>query len=263
MKHITSRDNALFKELKQLATSSQARRQAGRTLLDGVHLCQAYWQSAGAPLFCVVSDASIHHAEVAPLLAQCEAAQVACLCLPDALYKALSQVENGINVLFIVATPQPVLPAAIKESTVVLDNLQDPGNLGSILRSAAAAGIKNVVCSQGTVFAWSPKVMRAGMGAHFLLNIYEGVDLPMLLKSARIPILATSSHTKQSIYQADLNREVIWLFGHEGQGVATELMALATTTVTIPQRAEIESLNVAASAAICFFEQVRQRTDRH
>jgi TrmH family RNA methyltransferase len=259
MKQITSRDNALFKELKQLATSSQARRQAGRTLLDGVHLCQAYWQSAGAPLFCVVSDTSIQHGEVAPLLAQCEAAQVSCLCLPDTLYKVLSQVENGINVLFIVATPQPALPAEIKESTVILDNLQDPGNLGSILRSAAAAGIKNVVCSPGTVFAWSPKVMRAGMGAHFLLNIYEGVDLSALLKSVRIPILATSSHTSRSIYQADLNQEVMWLFGHEGQGVADDLMALASATVTIPQRAEIESLNVAASAAICFFEQVRQR----
>lgn len=259
MKHITSRDNAQFKELKQLATSSQARRQAGRTLLDGVHLCQAYWQSAGAPLFCVVSDSSTDHAEVAPLLAQCEAAQVACLCLPDALYKALSQVENGVNLLFIVATPQPKLPAVFHESTVVLDNLQDPGNMGSILRSAAAAGIKNVVCSQGTVFAWSPKVMRAGMGAHFLLTIYEGVDLNALLQSATIPILATSSHATQSIYQADLTKEVIWLFGHEGQGVADELMALATSTVTIPQRGEIESLNVAASAAICFFEQRRQQ----
>jgi TrmH family RNA methyltransferase len=259
MKHITSRDNAQFKELKQLATSSQARRQAGRTLLDGVHLCQAYWQSAGAPLFCVVSDSSTDHAEVAPLLAQCEAAQVVCLCLPDALYKALSQVENGVNLLFIVATPQPKLPAVFHESTVVLDNLQDPGNMGSILRSAAAAGIKNVVCSQGTVFAWSPKVMRAGMGAHFLLTIYEGVDLNALLQSATIPILATSSHATQSIYQADLTKEVIWLFGHEGQGVADELMALATSTVTIPQRGEIESLNVAASAAICFFEQRRQQ----
>ena len=150
------------------------------------------------------------------------------------------------------------MPAPIVNSAVLLDNVQDPGNLGSILRSAAAAGIKNVFCSMGTAFAWSPKVMRAGMGAHFLLNIFENVNLHSLLQTAEIPILATSSHTKQTIYQAKLNQPVVWLFGHEGQGVAEDLMALANQTVTIPQRPEIESLNVAASAAICFFEQVRQ-----
>jgi TrmH family RNA methyltransferase len=144
-------------------------------------------------------------------------------------------------------------------NAVVLDNLQDPGNLGSILRSAAGAGIKQVFCSAGSASAWSPKVLRAGMGAHFLLEIFEGVDLYAMLSHSSIPILATSSHTTTTIYQSDLNRPVAWLFGHEGQGVDPRLMALATDTVTIPQKAEIESLNVAASAAICFFEQVRQQ----
>lgn len=96
------------------------------------------------------------------------------------------------------------------------------------------------------------------MGAHFLLNIFENVDLHALLSNTAIPILATSSHTKKTIYQMNLNQPVVWLFGHEGQGVAEDLMALASDTVTIPQRPEIESLNVAASAAICFFEQCRQ-----
>lgn len=257
MKSITSRDNALYKELKLLATSSQARRKSGRTLLDGVHLCQAYWQHLGAPQICIVSEDSVHHPEVASILSLCSE-KANCICLPDALYDALSQVEHGIGIMFIIATPDPVFPAALQESSVLLDNLQDPGNLGSILRSAAGAGIRNVFCSPGTAFAWSPKVMRAGMGAHFLLNVFENVDLYSLLNNARIPILATSSHTTQTIYQINLNQPVAWLFGHEGQGVAEDLMALASHTVTIPQRVEIESLNVAASAAICFFEQVRQ-----
>jgi TrmH family RNA methyltransferase len=97
------------------------------------------------------------------------------------------------------------------------------------------------------------------MGAHFALQIYESVDLYALLREAAIPVLATSSHTSTTIYQVNLNRPVAWLFGHEGQGVDPALMALATEKVTIPQRDAIESLNVAASAAICFFEQVRQR----
>ncbi len=258
MKSITSRDNPLYKELKHLATSSQARRKSGRTLLDGVHLCEAYWQHLGAPQLCIVAESSQAHHEVVKIVSDCLAIGAQCICLPDALYHALSQVEHGVGLMFIVATPNPEFPALLKASSVLLDNLQDPGNLGSILRSAAAAGIKNVFCSSGTAFAWSPKVMRAGMGAHFLLNIFENVDLHALLQHTEIPILATSSHTEQTIYQVNLNQPVVWLFGHEGQGVEESLMALATHTVTIPQRPEIESLNVAASAAICFFEQVRQ-----
>jgi TrmH family RNA methyltransferase len=145
----------------------------------------------------------------------------------------------------------------------VLDNLQDPGNLGSLLRSAAAAGIKHVFCSAGTVSAWSPKVMRAGMGAHFLLHIYENVALLPLLSTQltttrAMPVLATSSYAAQTVYQVDLNQPVIWMFGHEGQGLSDELMNCATEQVTIPHQGKIESLNVAACAAICFFEQVRQ-----
>lgn len=260
MKQITSRENSLYKELKLLATSSQVRRKAGRTLLDGVHLCEAYQQHLGAPELCIVSDAALNDREVSKLLELCESQHIQCISLPANLYQAISQVEHGVGIMFLVNTPSPVLPENISENSVALDGLQDPGNLGSILRSAAAAGIKNVFCSSGTVFAWSPKVMRAGMGAHFLLNIFENIDLEVVLKNASIPVLSTSSHTKTTIYQADLAQPLIWLFGHEGQGVSDSLMALADMTVTIPQQAAIESLNVAASAAICFFEQVRQQS---
>lgn len=260
MKFISSRDNPLYKELKHLATSSQVRRKAGRTLLDGVHLCEAYLQHRGAPPMCVVSEASVEHPEVAPILRQCEAAHVQCIVLPDALYRALSQVEHGVGLLFIIDTPQTVLPKSLTQSAVLLDNLQDPGNLGSILRSAAAAGIKSVFCSTGTVFAWSPKVLRAGMGAHFALDIFEHVDLLTLLQASNLPVLATSSHATTRIYDVDLRKPVAWLFGHEGQGISEELLALAHSKVAIPHLGQIESLNVAASAAICLFEQVRQKT---
>jgi RNA methyltransferase, TrmH family len=146
------------------------------------------------------------------------------------------------------------------ESVLLLDGLQDPGNLGSILRSAAAAGIVRVYCGPGTVFAWSPKVLRAGMGAHFLLSIIEDADLAAVIRAARAPVLATSSHATQSLYEQDLRKPVVWLFGNEGQGVSPALLSLASETIAIPQAQGIESLNVAASAAICFFEQVRQRS---
>jgi len=263
MKSISSRDNSLYKELKQLAASSQARRKAGRTLLDGVHLCETYLQHAGMPVYCIVGDASAAHPEVQPLLARCEAGGTQCIILPQALQVALSQVENGIGLLFVVDTPQLPMPDRLTDSAVLLDNLQDPGNLGSILRSAAAAGIRQVFCSRGTCFAWSPKVLRAGMGAHFILDIHENCDLADIMQRSDIPVLATSSHARQSIYEADLAQPCAWLFGHEGQGVSAELMRFAAHQVSIPHRGAVESLNVAASAAVCFFEQLRQGVTRN
>lgn len=260
MKSISSRDNPLFKELKHLASSSQVRRKAGRTLLDGVHLCEAYLQHRGNPPICVVSESATIHPEVVPIVVQCDSGVGQCIVMPDALYQALSQVEHGVGLTFVIDTPREVVPEALTESAILLDNLQDPGNLGSILRSAAAAGVGAVFCSPTTAFSWSPKVLRAGMGAHFLLSIFENVDLAELIRRAAVPVLATSSHAARRVYDVDLRCPVAWLFGHEGQGVSEPLLALATQQVSIPHLGAMESLNVAASAAVCLFEQVRQRS---
>ena len=261
LKPISSRENPLYKELKQLATSTQARRRAQRTLLDGVHLCSAYLSQRGLPPLCVVGESARDNPEVSSLLARCAATQ--CIVLPDALFSALSQVEHGIDLLFVIDTPQARPAGTLADGAVLLDNLQDPGNVGSILRSAAAAGIKQVYCGPGTAFVWSPKVLRAGMGAHFGLDIHEHADLATLIRAASVPVLATSSHADATLFDADLKQPVAWLFGHEGQGVSAELLALATQRLAIPHLGEMESLNVAASAAICLFEQVRQKTAAH
>jgi TrmH family RNA methyltransferase len=255
MKAITSRDNPLYKQLKQLATSSQARRKAGRTLLDGVHLCEVYLAQRGAPPLAVVAEGALDKPEVAAIVARLGQDSVS---LPDALYEALSPVENGVGILFAIDTPHAVPQGPLRRSAVLLDGLQDPGNLGSILRSAAAAGVKEVYCGANSVYAWSPKVLRAGMGAHFLLEIFENVDLADLVAQARVPVLATSSHAAHRIYDLDLKGEHAWLFGHEGQGVAPALLERATHKVAIPHLGDMESLNVAACAAVCLFEQMRQ-----
>ncbi|WLI91443.1 RNA methyltransferase [Massilia sp. R2A-15] len=258
MKHITSRDNPLYKELKHLATSSQARRKAGRTLLDGVHLCQAWLELRGAPPQCIVSEGALHNPEVEAIVRRCEELHAHVTALPDALYNAVTQVEHGVGLMFLVDTPVRAIDGALSQSAVLLDNLQDPGNVGSILRSAAAAGIRQVYCSAGTAFCWSPKVLRAAMGAHFVLEIFENVDLAELVKASKVAVLATSGYATQRLYDIDLRQPVAWLMGHEGQGVADDLLALATHQVVIPHLGQIESLNVAACAAVCFFEQLRQ-----
>ena len=258
MKTITSRDNAQYKDLKHLATSSQARRKAGRTLLDGVHLCETWLQLRGLPEQCIVSESAMHNGEVAAIVARVAADHGHCLCLPDALYQPLSQVEHGVGIMFLVETPQRATPTALSVNAVLLDNVQDPGNVGSILRSAAAAGVEQVFCSPGTAFCWSPKVLRAAMGAHFVLDIFENAELAPLLREAPIATLATSGYAEQRLFDVDLKRPVAWIFGHEGQGVSDELLSLARHQVVIPHLGQVESLNVAACAAVCFFEQVRQ-----
>ncbi|MDB5797265.1 MAG: spoU [Paucimonas sp.] len=259
MKHISSRDNPQYKALKNLVTSTAARRRAGQCVLEGIHLCQAYLEQVGLPDTCVVGEAALSHPEVAAIVDRCLEGDAACVELGGSLFGALSQVEHGIDLLFVIATPESVAPPILDRSAVLLDNVQDPGNVGSILRSAAAAGVRTVLCGPGTAFAWAGKVLRAGMGAHFSLQIAENVDLAAAIETAKLPVYATSSHAQAAIYDLDLRGEAAWLFGHEGQGVAPGLLALATKTVSIPHLGPVESLNVAASAAVCLFEQVRQK----
>ena len=160
--------------------------------------------------------------------------------------------------MFVVSTPTNKPLVSLNQSCVLIDAVQDPGNLGSILRTAAAAGIKQVICSDGSVFAWSPKVLRAGMGAHFQLDIIEHADLQQLITASTVPVYATDSHAQKSIYQMNLTQPCGWLFGNEGQGISELLLSCVTERLTIPQQAGVESLNVAAAAAVCLFEQKRQ-----
>ena len=258
-KLISSRDNPRYKQVRQLAASTQARRKAGQCILDGIHLCRAWLDQVGLPRTCVVGESARSNPEVEAIVNQCLNAGGDCLILANGLFSQISQVEHGIEVLFVIDTP-PAQPAPpLTRSAVLLDNVQDPGNVGSILRSAAAAGIDLICCGPGTAFAWSSKVLRAGMGAHFALAIHENVDLAACIASATVPVYATSSHATASLYDLDLRGEAVWLFGHEGGGVSDPLMKLTTASVAIPHLGQVESLNVAASAAVCFFERVRQK----
>ena len=279
LRSIQSRDNAQYKQLRQWASSAQARRKSGMTLLDGVHLCEAWLQHRGVPALCVVAESALSHPEVAALVAQCEsnansnaksksntnstAGVAECVLLSDALFTPLGQVEHGVGILFAVKVPDAAVSGhaspSLQSAALLLDSVQDPGNLGTILRTAAAAGIQQIYCGPGTASVWSPKVLRAGMGAHFVLEIYEDVDLVQLIRQASVPVYATQPDAPKTIYTADLRAPSAWLFGHEGQGVSEQLLALATERLSIPQSTQVESLNVAASVAICLFEQRRQR----
>jgi TrmH family RNA methyltransferase len=258
MKKIVSSDNARFKALLKLAESSRERKKHGLSLLDGVHLVAAYRTHVGLPAQIIVSERGGGDPEVQGLLSA--VAPLEPLMLSDALFNQLSTVATPTGVLAAVETPRPpVIPPRI-DACVMLEDIQDPGNLGSILRSAAAAGIKHVFLSKLSVHAWSPRVLRAGMGAHFMLRIYEQCDLKDLVRIFEGQVIATSHLATQSVFSADLSGQVAFIFGNEGAGVSPELVAAAHKVVAIPMPGPADSLNIAAAAAVCLFERVRQRS---
>lgn len=255
MKRIASRDNAVFKDLRALVESALSRREAGVAMLEGVHLCDAFLRTGGRPRQVVVGERGRSHPEVVELVARAAASEN--FLFENRLFDALSDVERGVPILMTIDRPDPGPSSPLSSTTVLLDRVQDPGNVGSIFRSAAAAGIGAVHLSRECAGAWSPKVLRAAMGAHFRLRLFEDCDLATTISDARIPVLATAPRATTTLHAVDLSGDVAWLFGHEGQGVADALMRHARQ-VSIPQVDAVESLNVAAAAAICFFEQRRQ-----
>lgn len=259
MKAISSRDNPLVKHLHALAHNARDRRKSGETLVDGAHLVAAA-QAAGWPLKqLVVSDSGHERGEIRRLI-EATPASVPVIRMPDAVFAHVSPVDTPSGLLAVADLPAtPAAPAA-DASMIVLDGVQDPGNLGTILRTAAAAGIGDALLTAGCAQAWSPRTLRAGMGAHFLVRIHEQADVAAMLADYPGQILATGLEAgARSLYALDLRGPVTWLFGAEGQGLSAAIRALASGIVTIPMAAAIESLNVGAAAAICLFEQHRQR----
>ncbi len=225
-------------------------------MLDGIHLVAAYAEHVGVPKEIVLSHDGTENAEVAQLLARLKFDNA--LLLPDTLFRQLSSVATPTGIIAVVPTPRLATSQPLQGASVWLENIQDPGNVGSILRSAAAAGIATVCLSRHSVHAWSPRVLRAGMGAHFALCVIEGVDLAALARDYAGRIIATGMGQGKPVFKADLTGDVALLFGNEGAGLSPALAAMAHETVHIPMPGTAESLNVGAAAAVCLFERVRQ-----
>ena len=242
--HIQSRDNAFVKDLRRLAQDSTAYRKQGRVWLEGDHLCRAALARGLVPAVAVFSESFWPQAP-----AQYAQTAIKIIVLADALFADISGLESPAQMGYVVDLPAP--PALLPDAaTVVLDRVQDAGNVGSILRSAAAFGFGQVLALKGTAALWAPKVLRAGMGAHFGLRLIESAE-PALLDALQVPLIVTSSHQGDLIQQQRLPWPCAWAMGHEGQGVGQAVAARAQRAVRIGQPGGEESLNVAAAAAIC------------
>lgn len=254
MKLIQSRDNAFFKQLKKLAESGRERRKAGQTLLDGLHLVQSFEAAFGRLETLVVAESALAAGEVADYVAGRET-----VVLADALMRELGLVDTPSGLLAIAPIPAARESVRLDRDAILLDGIQDPGNLGTLLRTAAAAGVRQAVLSPGCAAAWSPKVLRAGQGAHFVLSIHEDVDLAAVMTGYAGTTLVTCLDGATSLYDARWSDPVAWIFGAEGQGVRRELIDMVALRIKIPMPGAVESLNVAAAAAVCLFESVRRR----
>ena len=253
VKAITSRDNPLLVRLRKLAGDPVAYRKLGEVWIEGDHLCSAFLQRGGVAPQAVITEPAWELPALRELANRADMVAV----IPQALMAGLSTLESPAPLAFALpwqgqGTLQPNAP------TVVLDRLQDAGNVGAIIRSAAAFGFSQIVALKGTAALWSPKVLRAGMGAHFGLNLVEGID-EAALAELTVPLLATSSHAAQAIHQVKLPWPSAWVLGHEGQGVSAALLQRCEQALRIPQPGGEESLNVAAAAAVCLYESARQR----
>ena len=239
---IQSRDNPQLRLLRKLASDNTAYRKAGRFWIEGEHLCSAALQRRAAPAMAFFSESAWARApmpDVAPTV----------YVVPDAVFRTISALESPADMGFVMDLP---VAGAIDPhaATLILDRVQDAGNVGSMLRSASAFGFGQVIALRETAALWSPKVLRAGMGAHFALSLVEGADLDSL-QALAVPLVVTSSHAGQLIQDCQLPFPCAWAMGHEGQGVQAALMARAAQQVRIGQPGGEESLNVAAAAAIC------------
>ena len=241
---ITSRDNPFIKALRRLAQDSVAYRKKGQVWLEGDHLCRAALQRGLQPATAVFSESFWSHPSV-----DWSSVAIKNIAIPDRLFAEVSGLESPAPMGFLIELPlghtvQPDVP------TVVLDRVQDAGNVGSILRSAGAFGFRQVVALKGTAALWSPKVLRAGMGAHFGLHLIEGADAGAL-DALNVPLAVTSSHQGEFLHERAPPYPCAWVLGHEGQGVCADVAARAAFSVRIAQPGGEESLNVAAAAAIC------------
>jgi TrmH family RNA methyltransferase len=246
---LTSRDNAKVRHWAKLASDGRYRKSEGRALIEGPHLVQAALE-AGVQLhaFLVSEKARPGFASLAskPVL------------MSESVFASIVDAETPQGIAAEISIPV----AKSRDGDVVfLEGVQDPGNVGTIMRSAAAFGAVSVVLDRGCADAWSPKTLRSGMGAHFALQVTTVGSLADELQRFAGRIVCAVPRGGIRLDRADLSGPIGWLFGSEGQGVSPEAIRHSDLKVTIPISDGVESLNVAAAAAICLYDAARRRTE--
>jgi TrmH family RNA methyltransferase len=253
---ISSPANPQFKSLRLLTSSASERRRASSMVLDGPHLLACYLARLGAPETVAVSEDALERPEIAQLLQRCGDARL--LLFSPRLFARLAPVEHPVGILAIAPVPRPSRAAGVARVSVLLEGVQDPGNVGGIVRTAAAAGVEEVLLSAGCADPWAPRTLRAGMGGHFVLDVRSAVDLPAALDGFDGTVVMTVARGGCPPQEIDLTGPIAFVLGGEGAGLSEALQSRAGARITIPMAPGIESLNVGVAAAVLLYERVRQ-----
>ncbi len=259
MSVLRSRDNPRVRRWHALARDARVRRAERSALIEGPHLLAACLDAGVKPRAVLVSETGKTRPEIAALV---QRAGIAPVILPDALFRWLADAASPAGLAAEIAIPAHEAPRLAPGDCVFLERIQDAGNVGAILRSAAAFGLRHAVLSRGCADPWSPKVLRAAMGGHFSLAISEAEDFASVLGAFAGTLVCTVAQGGHPLGELALHGDVGWILGAEGQGVSAQVAALAALRATIPLAQGAESLNVAAAAAVCFYERARRLSTR-
>lgn len=257
MEVISSRQNVLVKQLKKLIDSKKARIEHAQVVAEGSHLLDIQLSVGIRPELIVIAERCVNLPEITGLLDRVPSARW--VVLTDVIFDQIAPADAPSGLLTVSAAVSHDRGPLSTVDTLVLDRIQDPGNVGSLIRTAVAAGVRQIVLSAGCADPWSPRCLRAGQGAQWLATIYPDVVLEDFVGAFKGSIAATVLDGGTNLYSHQLMQATAWLFGNEGQGVKPELIQMASHRITIPMPGGMESLNVNAAAAVCLFEQVRQR----
>ncbi len=255
MSVLRSRDNPRVRRWHALAHDARSRRSEHCALIEGAHLLSAYLDSGARPKALIVSESGLARTDISALAGRAGPAPVV---LPDALFRWVADAVTPAGLAAEIELPQQAPEVARATHAVFLDAVQDAGNAGTLLRSAAAFGADTAVLGRGCADPWSPKVLRAAMGAHFALRVIEIPDLADALARFGGKLVCAVAAGGEAPAAVDLTGRLGWIFGAEGQGVSPAAAARASHRVSIPLAPGVESLNVAAAAAILLYERARQ-----
>ena len=240
MSVLRSRDNPRVKRWARLARDAAFRRKERATLVEGPHLLEEAVAAGLKPLAVLASESAM------------EARKLATVIVSDSVFRLIADAETPQGVAAEIAIPN--LEGVKSGPAVFLEGVQDPSNVGAIVRSAAAFGVTEVVLDQACADPWSPKALRAGMGGHFRLCITQVASLSEALDRFAGTLICTLVREGRPLRDVKLSGRLGWIFGAEGSGVSDAVASRAGLRITIPMQAGVESLNVAASAAVCLYE---------
>lgn len=255
---ISSKDNSLIKKVVKLALDAKMRKDEQLALINGEHLVEeAIKYEVLHSLF--INEESQEQYNKLIEISKLKVVYI----LPHEIMNKINFLENASNISALIKIKYlDLIEDVYNEDCVILENIQDPGNLGTIMRSCAASGVKNIVLSTNCVDIYNPKVLRSSQGIQLGLNMYANIDLISFVGKYNRNLLITSSYADKSLYDAELIEPVAFVFGNEGIGVSSELTDVVLNHIKIPIANSAESINVAMATTVCLFEMLRQRIYR-